>query len=231
MLSLEVDGLDVERGGRRVLKDISLRVAGCQAMAVVGANGAGKSTLLRTVAGLIRPRSGTIRLSGVDGPPFRAMHLVAHQNAIKLPLTADQNVRFWIRTLDAPDIGDWSGNAAEAAGAVDIDASIESALDRVGLLPLIDTPAQLFSQGQRRRLALARLVAVRRPVWLLDEPTAGLDAASRAAFAALMAEHVAGGGMILAATHEPLGIDTVTLDLTSAAAPSEDAAQAVAEAE
>ncbi|UOM33424.1 heme ABC exporter ATP-binding protein CcmA [Acuticoccus sp. I52.16.1] len=195
--------MSVERGGRRVFTDLAFRLAEAGAMAVVGANGAGKSTLLRTVAGLIRPACGTVRLDGYDAPAATAMHLVAHQNAIKLPLGAEANVRYWMRTLGAADRDD---------------AAVEAALDRVGLLGLIETPAQLFSQGQRRRLALARLMAVPRPLWLLDEPTAGLDAASRAAFAAMMGEHLAGGGMILAATHEPLGIDTATLDLSAAAA-------------
>lgn len=177
-------------------------------MDVVGANGSGKSTLLRTVAGLIRPASGTVHLAGIDGPAATGMHLVAHQNAVKLPLSAAENVHFWMHTLGAEDRGD---------------IAVEAALERVGLLALMETPAQLFSQGQRRRLALARLVAVKRPVWLLDEPTAGLDTASRAAFTALMSEHLAGGGMILAATHEPLGIDTETLDLTAAATTAQTA--------
>ncbi|ORE94453.1 cytochrome c biogenesis protein CcmA [Stappia sp. 22II-S9-Z10] len=200
MLTLEIEDLEVERGGRRVLSGVALTVAGGNAVAVVGANGAGKSTFLRTIAGLIRPVSGMIRLVPAEGPASIFIHMVAHQNGIKLPLSAEENVRFWAHTL---------GTAAPDP------AAIEDALDRVGLLKLIETPAQFFSQGQRRRLALARLLAVPRPVWLLDEPTAGLDTASRRAFGAIMAEHLAAGGIILAATHEPLGVAAATLDLTA----------------
>ena len=216
MTSLKVDGLTVERGGRTVFSALSFRLDAGAALAVVGANGAGKSTLLRTVAGLIRPREGSVRLDGVDGPAAASMHLVAHQNAIKLPLSAEQNVRFWIHALGR-------GEDAAGGGAVETDERVEAALERVGLLRLAEPPAQLFSQGQRRRLALARLLAVPRPLWLLDEPTAGLDAASREAFAALMADHLAAGGMILAATHEPLGVVAGTLDITAAALSGEAA--------
>ena len=188
---LSADRIAVERGERRVIDGLTLRAGAGEALAVTGPNGAGKSTLLRALAGLVALAEGSVSLAGWDDRPATAMHFVAHQNAIKLALTAAANVAFWVRAL-----GDGG----------DPEQRVEDALDRVGLFALAETPAEFLSQGQRRRLALARLVAAPRPVWLLDEPTAGLDSASREAFAGLMAAHVAGGGIILAATHEPLGI-------------------------
>ena len=198
-IRLEVSGLTVDRGERRVLDGLSLSVEAGEALVVTGRNGAGKSTLLRAVAGLTAIAAGTIALTGWDGPSAAAMHLVGHSDAVKPQLTVAANAAFWSR---------WHGGEGD-------DETVEAALEAVGLLPLLDTPAAFLSQGQRRRLALARVVAAPRPLWLLDEPTAGLDAASRAAFASLMEGHLAGGGLILAATHEPLGLPGArTLELS-----------------
>jgi len=180
----------VRRGGREVLKDVSFLVGEGDALLVTGPNGSGKSTLLRTLAGLIAPAAGRIAFAG--GTLMQESHLVGHLNAIKGGLSVFDNALFFAR---------WQGvgeNAPERA---------EEALARVGLAAFADGPAAFLSQGQRRRLALARLIASPRALWLLDEPVAGLDAASRDMFAGAMAEHRAAGGLIVATTHEPLGLD------------------------
>jgi len=197
MLTLSVDALCVDRGERRVLDGVSLTVAAGDALLVTGPNGAGKSTLLRAIAGLTAVASGTITLAKWGGKRLSAIHLVGHLNAIKPQLSAEENCAFWARWL-----------AAEPVGG-DLEERVEDALEAVGLFGLAGSPAQFLSQGQRRRLALARLIAAPRPVWLLDEPVAGLDARSRQTFAALMARHLEGGGLILAATHDPLGLQGV----------------------
>jgi heme exporter protein A len=194
-MRLVVASLAVDRGERRVLDGLSLAVAAGEALVVTGRNGAGKSTLIRAVAGLTAVAGGSITLEDWEGPRAAAIHLVGHLDAVKPQLTVAANLAFWSR---------WHGGALTSEGA---DETVERALEAVGLLPLLDSPAAFLSQGQRRRLALARLVAAPRPLWLLDEPTAGLDRASRDAFAALMGRHIAEGGLILAATHEPLGLD------------------------
>lgn len=183
------EGIGVRRGGRMVLTDLSFSVAGGEALVVTGPNGSGKSTLLRAVAGLIATETGTI--SFVGGLDRGAVHLVAHRNAIKQQTTVYENALFFAR---------WQG------GAGDAEARAEAALVQVGLEREADAPAAFLSQGQGRRLALARLLAAPRPVWLLDEPVAGLDAASRGMFASAMGEHLEGGGLILVSTHEPLGL-------------------------
>ena len=196
-LRLKAEGVAITRGGRSILSDLSFHVCAGDALVVTGPNGSGKSSLLRAVAGLIAPAAGRIYLEG--GALSGAVHLVGHNNALKAQLSVLENALFWAR---------WQGGA-EVASASDVDAETraEDALAAVGLLRLADTPGAYLSQGQRRRLALARLVASPRPVWLLDEPVAGLDAASRDLFAASMARHLDGGGLIMAATHEPLGLD------------------------
>ncbi|WP_108662615.1 heme ABC exporter ATP-binding protein CcmA [Acuticoccus kandeliae] len=197
MISLIVDELRVDRGERRVLDGVSFTVDPGTARAVTGPNGVGKSTLLRAIAGLASVESGTITLQNWNEERASAIHFVGHADAVKPQLSVADNAAFWCRWLGSPGPAD------------EIDVRVEGALDRVGLLHLAETPAQFLSQGQRRRLSLARLAMAPRPLWLLDEPTAGLDSASRAAFLAMMAGHISTGGLILAATHEPLGIDAV----------------------
>lgn len=203
---LHVSQLAVERGGRLVLEDIAFSVPDGSALAVTGANGAGKSTLLRALAGLVRPARGTIRLRGA--PPLAGrLHYLGHRDALKASLTVAENLAFWLRWL-APEL--------DAAGR---EARIGTALSATGLDRLGDLPAGHLSAGQGRRLALARLVALPRPLWLLDEPTAALDAAGSALAGGLMAAHLAGGGLIVAATHDSLpGIPAARLCLESAPA-------------
>lgn len=186
---LECENLTVRRGGRVVLADLSFHIAAGEALVVTGHNGSGKSTLLRTVAGLIAPLQGNVRLSGRTIPDD--VHLVGHLNALKSHTSVFENALFFAR---------WQGGGEGAAERA------EAALAQVGLAAFADGPAAFLSQGQRRRLALARLIASPRVLWLLDEPVAGLDTASRTMFAAAMGGHLAAGGLILAATHEPLGL-------------------------
>jgi len=163
----------------------------------MGPNGSGKSSLLRLIAGLLRPSAGRIELQGGAAEqtiPEQA-HYLAHLDALKPSLTVAENLGFWTRYLGAGP-----SPASEVLAAV-------------GLGGLADLPAAYLSAGQRRRLSLARLIAVPRPIWLLDEPTSALDAAGQERLAELMRQHLGTGGMILAATHGPLGIEANELRL------------------
>ncbi|MBV9511573.1 MAG: heme ABC exporter ATP-binding protein CcmA [Caulobacteraceae bacterium] len=198
---LTVSGLAVARGERLLFEQLSFDLAAGEALALTGANGAGKTSLLRVVAGLIRPEAGGIAFAGPQGslPPedarSRAVHLLGHQDGLKGARTAGEELLFQVR---------WTGGTSAAALA---------AAARLGLSPLLDLETRKLSAGQRRRVALARLVASPRALWLLDEPLAPLDVERRALFGTLMAEHLAGGGLILAAVHDPLPIAARTLEL------------------
>ena len=186
------ESLACERGGRQVFSDVSFAVPAGEALIVTGRNGSGKSTLLRVIAGLLRAAAGRIELSGgVDEASVAEQaHYLGHLDAAKPSLTVAENLQFWARFLGAP-----------AA------APLEPALEAVELATLADLPAAYLSAGQRRRLSIARLLAVKRPVWLLDEPTSALDTQSQGRLAAFMRDHLAGGGIIVAATHGPIGLD------------------------
>jgi heme exporter protein A len=190
---LTIENLVVERGMRRVVDGLSLTVGAGEAVVLVGPNGAGKTTIIRTVAGLIRPASGSIVLTGGDGERELASqaHYVGHLNALKPSLTVEENLRFW---------ADYLGSGSKA--------SIDEALAAFDLVPLAMIPAGYLSAGQKRRACLARLVATPRPIWLLDEPTVSLDAASVDLLAKRIGAHVEAGGLVLAATHIPLGLAT-----------------------
>jgi heme exporter protein A len=186
MRVLQAEGLATIRGERLVFAGLSFRVAEGGALLLTGPNGAGKSTLLRLLAGLGRLEAGRLLWRGADALEDLPAHAgrcayLGHLDAVKLGLSAAENLRMW------------AGREAVA-----------EALAAVGLAPLADLPARLLSAGQRRRLALARLVLRAAPLWLLDEPTLGLDAASVARFGAMLARHRAGGGLVVAATHLPL---------------------------
>ncbi|XUM23513.1 heme ABC exporter ATP-binding protein CcmA [Bradyrhizobium oligotrophicum S58] len=181
------------RGGREVFAGLAFEAVAGEALAVTGHNGAGKTSLLRLIAGLLLPAGGSIAIEGGEGEltvPEQA-HYLGHRDALKPALSVRENLNFW---------ADFMGG-----GAI---RPIPDCLAAVGIAHAIDLPAGYLSAGQRRRLSLARLLAVPRLLWLLDEPTAALDVAGQAMFAGLMREHLAGGGLIVAATHGPLGIDT-----------------------
>jgi heme exporter protein A len=188
-ISLRADDLAASRGGRRVFSRVSFALRGGDALAVTGPNGAGKSTLLRLVAGLLRPDEGRLAMApdSDDGIGQRA-HYVGHLDALKGGLAVSQNLAFWARLwgADAPDV--------------------EAALDAVGIGRLAGLPAAVLSAGQRRRAALARLLMARRPLWLLDEPTASLDAAGEAIVGRMVRDHLAQGGIALIATHAALPV-------------------------
>jgi heme exporter protein A len=200
--------LACERGGREVFRDVSFTLEAGRALALVGPNGAGKSSLLRLTAGLVRPVAGSLKLEGFDPElsVHEQAHYLGHLDALKPALTVAENLDFWIDALGgAPGV------------------SRDAALDQVALARLADLPAQYLSAGQRRRLALARLLVVHRPLWLLDEPTTALDVASQARLFELIAAHLAAGGLVMAATHQPLPVATTELKLTGEAAAGEPA--------
>ncbi|MBX9845355.1 MAG: heme ABC exporter ATP-binding protein CcmA [Xanthobacteraceae bacterium] len=204
-MRLEGSGLVCIRGGREVFAGLGLSVDSGEALLVTGRNGAGKSTLLRLIAGLVRPAGGQLTLSGGDREQTIAeqAHYLGHLDALKPSLTVTENLRFWATYL---------GTAKPA------DAALDAALAAVGLAALAELPAAYLSAGQRRRLSIARLLAVKRPIWLLDEPTSALDRGAQDTLAALMREHLAGGGIIAAATHGPIGLDRAR-ELQLGAAP------------
>jgi len=198
-MRLHADNLACRRGGRTVFTGVGFTVASGEALLVTGRNGAGKSTLLRLLAGLLPVASGRFGCEG--GDPERSVgeqaHYVGHLDALKPGLSVRDNLAFWTA---------WTGGRAERQ-TDGIDKALAEALAALTLDGLADLPAAYLSAGQRRRLALARLVAVPRPVWLLDEPTAALDVTAQAALARLMRDHLSGGGLIVAATHGPIGLD------------------------
>jgi heme exporter protein A len=186
------DNLTCDRGGRRVFSALNFSVSSGEALVVTGRNGAGKSSLLRLIAGLICSSAGRLALTGGkddEASPAEQAHYLGHQDAVKPSLSVGENLRFWTDYL--------GGQGGE----------IDTALAAVDLAALVDLPAAYLSAGQRRRLSIARLVAVPRPLWLLDEPTSALDLASQKRLADLMRAHLAGGGMIVAATHGPIGLE------------------------
>ena len=177
---LEARDISAIRGERLVLRGLSFIVPPGGALLLLGANGSGKSTLLRVLAGLKRPDAGSVLWMGETEAPVAYL---GHQDAVKPGLTALENLRFAAQT--------GRGTMLDALAALD-------------LLALADLPARLLSAGQKRRLALARLVLSPAPVWLLDEPTLGLDAAAVERLGRLLAAHRAGGGVVVTATHLPL---------------------------
>jgi heme exporter protein A len=203
-MRLSATDLACRRGGRDVFAGVSFSVASGESLTIRGRNGAGKSSLLRMVAGLVRVAGGQLSLEGGD-PELtlgEQAHYLGHLDALKPSLSVEENLRFWSGFL--------------GAAAIDLSEPLRA----VGLDTLSDLPAAYLSAGQRRRLSIARLITVERPLWLLDEPTSTLDAAAQVRLGEIMQAHLAGDGIILAATHGPLQLDGAReLNLDGISAP------------
>ncbi len=189
-MKLIAENLACERGGRRVFDNLSFKLDAGEALIVTGPNGVGKSSLLRVLAGLVASAEGSVTLQGgdIDKTLSAQSHYFGHADALKAPLTVAENLAFWRRFNDSPA------------------ATVDEALETVGLDFISHLPAAYLSAGQRRRLALARLLVSHRPLWLMDEPTSALDTASEAKLVDLMNAHLAHGGLIVAATHQDLPV-------------------------
>jgi len=200
---MRLSGRDLRcvRGGREVFAGLDFDATTGEALAVVGTNGAGKTSLLRLIAGLLAPAEGAITLDGGDAEMTVAeqAHYLGHRDAMKPALTVTENLAFW----------------ADFLGGTPADPAV--CIAAVGLTHAAGLPSGFLSAGQRRRLSIARLLAVRRPIWLLDEPTSALDLGSQRVFAGLMTDHLSSGGIIIAATHNPLGISARELRIGSEA--------------
>src|SRR6202043_417439 len=193
-------GLRCVRGGREIFSRLDFAASAGEALAVTGRNGSGKTSLLRLIAGLLAMSGGSIGLEGGEADltlPEQA-HYLGHRDALKPAISVAENLAFWRDFL-----GGEAGDTNESLAAV--------ALDHAAHLP-----AAFLSAGQRRRLSLARLIAIKRPIWLRDEPAATLDSAGQSLFTGLMRDHLAQGGMVIAATHGPLGIDAKQLRIGGA---------------
>lgn len=189
-MALLVEKLTVVRGDRTVIAGLSFRAEAGIALVLTGPNGAGKTTLLRTLAGLIPPEHGSIRLEPedtLDRSVGERAHLVGHLNAIRPALSVAETARFWCDYLGG-DTG-----------------TVAPALERLGLTALSSVRVSDLSAGQKRRLGLSRLLLAPRPLWLLDEPAVSLDQASRERLSGMVNAHLASGGLVVAATHQPLG--------------------------
>lgn len=202
-ISLVVEGLSAKRGEDLIFKDISFVLTAGEALVVTGPNGSGKSTLLRVLAGLLAAESGSVRLDGMSsdiGHPREFCHYLGHRNAMKRELTVEENLSFWKAVM-----GDSTGGAGMA---------VEEAAEALGLGGISHLPFGYLSAGQQRRMAMAKLLVAYRQVWLLDEPTAALDASADRLFAALVTRHLGAGGIVVAATHQPLGVEARELRMT-----------------
>ncbi|KAB2763654.1 heme ABC exporter ATP-binding protein CcmA [Brucella anthropi] len=199
-MRLEAENLAGERGGETIFAGLSFALGEGEALVVTGPNGSGKSTLLRIISGLLQPEAGKVELreDGTVFPVRAACHYLGHQNAMKPALSVRENLSFWQK---------FNGAAQ---------TEIDEALEAVDLPGVEHLPFGYLSTGQKRRVSIARLLVSHRPLWIVDEPTAGLDKASEARFAELMRGHMRDGGMIVAATHIPLGLEGVSaLDMAA----------------
>jgi heme exporter protein A len=232
-MALSVDGLTVDRGGRLLFRDLSFRVEPGEILSVYGRNGSGKTSLLRVLAGLLEPLAGITRYlpsphRGEGGPKDRmsgnepalspspgaarhplplagareglddTAHFCGHLDAVKPAMTVRETLAFWAALYGGPKDG------------------VAKALEDWSLKSLADLPGQYLSAGQKRRVALSRLSLAFRPIWLLDEPSAALDATAKALLLERGEAHCARGGMIVVASHEPLWPTARVLNLDTA---------------
>jgi len=204
---LIAETLTISRGTRTIIKDLSFAVDAGSALVLTGPNGAGKTTLLRVIAGLIKPDRGQVHLTGsddivVDATLGECCHYVGHLAAVKARMTVGENLAFWARYLGG------------------VEPRVDRAVEVLGLTHLRDVPAGLLSAGQRRRVGLGRLLVADRPVWLLDEPTTALDAASQDVVKGLIIAHLGKGGLAIMSSHavEPPG-DATLLHLSGVPGP------------
>ena len=195
MTVLDVSKLAARRGDDRIFSGVSFALRGGESLVLTGRNGSGKSTLIRVIAGLLPADEGRIEVeaNGAAVPrAAEAMHYLGHRNAMKRELTVEENLVFWKSFM------------SDFAGGSGLD--VESAAEELGLAELLHLPFGYLSAGQQRRMAMAKLLVAWRPVWLLDEPTAALDRQSEGLFGRIMKEHLERGGIIVAATHQELGL-------------------------
>jgi heme exporter protein A len=214
-LRLSVNNLACERGERRIFEGVSFALGPGEALVITGRNGAGKSSLLDLLAGRLHPAAGAIVLDGAGERSLaECLHYVGHRDALKGALTAQENLAFAQGFLGDPRL------------------SPRDALEAVGLAHAARLPVAYLSAGQRRRVALARLLVAHRPLWLLDEPTAALDAASQETLRLLLERHRDGGGMIAATTHSPLFLrDAKEIRIERTRSPSSPAGEGAEAAE
>jgi heme exporter protein A len=190
-MRLSASNLTIERGGRPIISNLSFALSGGECLAVTGPNGAGKTTLLRALAGFLPLQCGIVSLSPPQQETLsQQVHYVGHADALKGLLTVAENLEFLAALLDA------------GRGGV----PVAEALAKLGLAHAAHLPVACLSAGQKRRAALARLLAIRRPIWLLDEPLTALDAGSQVLVGQIMTDHLTQGGLIVAATHAGLDL-------------------------
>jgi heme exporter protein A len=225
-MRLTAENLAARRGDDLLFVNVSFQLGGGEALVVTGPNGSGKSTLLRVIAGLLRPETGRVTFSpsgstsgSTSDTPFEgraaeACHYLGHRNAMKPELTVDENLSFWKSFLgDFSAAASADSNFASRPGPADdlgpavTGLAVPEAADAVGLGGIIHLPFGYLSAGQQRRFAMAKLLVAYRPVWILDEPTAALDSSADSMFAGLVRAHLASGGIAIAATHQPLGLE------------------------
>lgn len=204
-LKLTIDGVRCQRGDRVLFEGFSLVISSGEIVVLNGPNGVGKSSLLRIIAGLLPAKNGSVQLSTgkeVFACVGEYTHFLAHQNALKSSLSVEENLNFWRDFTHAPGL-----SAAEA-------------MEEMELPHLLKLPSGVLSAGQKRRLAFARLLVAKRPLWLLDEPTAALDHEADVLVGQLISRHVESGGLVVAATHLPLQLglpeaSILSLDLSA----------------
>lgn len=179
------------RGGRRLFAGLSFTLKSSEVLVVTGANGSGKTSLLRVLAGLLPAEDGSISWAGEVGTPWDilkgALHYLGHREGLKPYLTVRENLKIW---------GDLYGSAE----------NLSAAAKKTGVFPLLEFPLKFLSEGQKKRVNLARFLTTPKPLWLMDEPAAGLDKEGRALLASLIRDHLKTGGIVIAATHQDLGL-------------------------